>query len=92
MGLLDYPKIVQRPMDFETLKKNMLDGKFSTYEEFLGDFQLIWDNCKLYNMQGSEIYRICEKMEKTSRRELQKFKSNYGYSMLQLPIAGSSRA
>lgn len=70
LGLLDYPKIVQRPMDFDTLKKNLLEGKFATYEEFLADFQLIWDNCKLYNMQGSEIYRICEKMEKTSRREL----------------------
>jgi histone acetyltransferase len=57
-------------MDFDTLKKNLVDGKFATIEDFLADFQLIWDNCKLYNMQGSEIYRICEKMEKVSRREL----------------------
>ena len=26
LGLLDYPKIVQRPMDFDTLTKNLLNG------------------------------------------------------------------
>ncbi len=62
-------------MDFNTLKTNLLDGKFTTYEEFLSDLQLIWDNCKLYNMIGSEIYKLAERMEKMSRREIQKFKS-----------------
>ena len=62
-------------MDFSTLKKNLNDGKFITYEEFLADLQLIWDNCKLYNMIGSEIYKLAERMEKQARREIQKFKS-----------------
>ena len=57
-------------MDFSTLKKNLNDGKFITYEEFLADLQLIWDNCKLYNMIGSEIYKLAERMEKMTRREL----------------------
>ena len=78
LKLYDYPKVVTRPMDFSTLKKNLKDGKFSTYEEFLADLQLIWDNCKLYNMVGSEIYKLAERMEKMSRREIQKFKSQYG--------------
>ena len=38
LGLLDYPKIVQRPMDFDTLKKHLLDAKFATIEDFLADF------------------------------------------------------
>ena len=52
------------------MKKNLLASKFSTYEEFLLDLQLIWDNCKLYNRQGSEIYKLCERMEKMTRREI----------------------
>lgn len=63
----------------------MLAGKFSTYEEFLADLQLIWDNCKLYNMIGSEIYKLAERMEKSSRRELTKFKSAHGLHQLVLP-------
>jgi hypothetical protein len=85
LQLYDYPKIVQRPMDFNTLKNNLMDGKFSTYEEFLSDLQLIWDNCKLYNMIGSEIYKLAERMEKMSRREIQKFKSQYGMHTLTIP-------
>ena len=57
-------------MDFNTLKTTLLDGKFTTYEDFLSDLQLIWDNCKLYNMIGSEIYKLAERMEKMSRREI----------------------
>ena len=75
LQLFDYPKVVTRPMDFSTLKKNLNEGRFITYEEFLADLQLIWDNCKLYNMIGSEIYKLAERMEKTSRREIQKLKS-----------------
>ena len=37
LGLLDYPQIIKRPMDFDTLKNNMLSAKFGTYEEFFGD-------------------------------------------------------
>lgn len=67
---MDYPTIIKRPMDFDTLKKALLANKFSTYEEFFADLQLIWDNCKLYNMIGSEIYKLAERMEKMTRREL----------------------
>ena len=87
LELLDYPTIVKRPMDFNTLRDNLLQGKFSTYEEFLADLQLIWDNCKLYNMMGSEIYKLAERMEKTTRRELQKFKSQYGMHTLTIPVS-----
>ena len=48
-------------MDLGTLKTNLMDGKFATYEEFLADLQLIWDNCKLYNQAGSEIYKVAER-------------------------------
>jgi hypothetical protein len=37
LELLDYPEIVKRPMDFNTLKNNLLSGMFLTYEDFLAD-------------------------------------------------------
>ena len=68
MGLLDYPQIVKNPMDLATCKEKLLSGKYSTYEEVFNDIQLIWDNCKLYNMIGCEIYKVCERMEKMAKR------------------------
>ena len=78
MGLLDYPQIVKSPMDLGTVKENLMSAKYSTYEDVFNDIQLIWDNCKLYNMMGSEIYKICEKMEKSSKRQIQKFRAAHG--------------
>ncbi len=65
-------------MDLGTVKSKLLRGEFETCDEFLGYIQLIWDNCKTYNMAGSEIYKICERMEKSSRREISKFRSQVG--------------
>lgn len=53
-------------------------AKYTTYEEVFNDVQLIWDNCKSYNMAGSEIYKLAEYMEKQARRTIQKFKSQNG--------------
>ena len=60
------------------MKMKMMDGKYPLFEDFFVDLQLIWDNCKLYNVAGSDIFKLAEKMEKTTRRELQKFRSNFG--------------
>ena len=78
MGLLDYPQIVKNPMDLGTVKENLMGAKYGTYEDVFSDIQLIWDNCKLYNMMGSEIYKVCEKMEKIAKRQVQKFRAAHG--------------
>ena len=75
LELLDYPAIVKNPMDLGTVKTRLIDGEYATYEDCFVEIQLIWDNCKLYNMAGSDIYRICERMERSARRELNKFRS-----------------
>jgi len=38
LGLLDYPQIVKRPMDFATIKKTLLKGgKFETFEDVFNE-------------------------------------------------------
>jgi len=53
LGLVDYPQIVKHPMDLGTVKKNFRANKYKLVEEVLNDLQLVWDNCKLYNAEGS---------------------------------------
>jgi hypothetical protein len=78
LDLIDYPKIIKTPMDLSTVRSNLLKGEFQTLDQFIAQIQLIWDNCKLYNMAGSVIYKICERMERTYNRELNKFKAQQG--------------
>ena len=48
-GFFDYPKVVKKPMDLGTVKKNLNSFKYISVKKVLDDIQLIWDNCKLYN-------------------------------------------
>ena len=40
------------------IKKNLKNGKYITLQEALNDIQLIWDNCKTYNMEGSVFIKL----------------------------------
>ena len=45
-----------------------MKGKYASYDAFFTDIQLIWDNCKTYNLPGSEIYMEAYDMEKISKK------------------------
>lgn len=56
MGLLDYCFIIKDPMDLGTVSNKLRDESYKTVEQVLDDIQLIWDNCKTYNPQGTVKY------------------------------------
>lgn len=53
MGLLDYPVLIIHPMDLGTVLKKIIAEEYEHVEEFLDDTELIWDNCKSYNIKGT---------------------------------------
>lgn len=78
LDLQDYPKIVKRPIDISTIKETLKNKKYETYDQFFGDIQLIWDNCKNYNIAESEIYRMAEDMERMTKKMIQTLKTKLG--------------
>jgi len=68
LGLTDYLTIIKTPMDLNSVKKNLKGGKYKYVEEALSDIQLIWDNCKTYNAEGSWIWKQADKLEKYSKK------------------------
>ena len=50
-------------MDLGTVKKNLKNNKYKYIEDCLNDIQLIWDNCKKYNSEGSWIHDLALKLE-----------------------------
>lgn len=67
-GLTDYPRIVKRPMDLDTLRRGLEAGAYASPAACLDDLQLIWDNCKLYNQDGSKIHKVARRLEEATRR------------------------
>jgi hypothetical protein len=70
LGLNDYPEIIKKPMDLSTCRKKLVKSKYKNYAELFADMQLIWDNCKSYNIAGSDIYKLAEDMEKVCRKAI----------------------
>mmetsp|Transcript_29164 Transcript_29164/g.36191 ORF Transcript_29164/g.36191 Transcript_29164/m.36191 type:complete len:86 (+) Transcript_29164:1504-1761(+) len=55
LGILDYPNVVKNPMDFATIKGKLKDQKYQRIQEFMGDMELVFHNCRLYNGVESEV-------------------------------------
>eukprot|EP00825_Cyclidium_porcatum_P030284 TRINITY_DN32125_c0_g1_i1.p1 TRINITY_DN32125_c0_g1~~TRINITY_DN32125_c0_g1_i1.p1 ORF type:complete len:226 (-),score=40.64 TRINITY_DN32125_c0_g1_i1:407-1084(-) len=68
LGLWDYPLKIKNPMDLNTVQQNIRQSKYKTTDQFLQDVNLIWNNCKVYNLEGSQIYRQAERMEKFTKQ------------------------
>ena len=77
LNILDYPEIIKHPMDLGTVKKNLLNKVYNTFQDFLSDIDLIWKNCKTYNMHGSEIVKMCNHCEKVFKKQMEKLFKNY---------------
>ncbi|KAM4796029.1 bromodomain adjacent to zinc finger domain protein 2A [Rhinophrynus dorsalis] len=50
-----YRKIIKNPMDFSTMRHKLLNGKYSSCEEFADDAELVFSNCQLFNEDDSEV-------------------------------------
>lgn len=71
-GLDEYIKIIRKPMDLSTVKSKLVQGLYTTPNDVFNDIQLIWDNCKRYNQEDSDIYKTAVIMEKISDDLIQK--------------------
>lgn len=87
IGILDYPKIITHPMDLGTAKKNLINGNYATFQDFLGDINLIWKNCRTYNLPGSEIVKMCNHLDKKFKQLMDK-----AFKNTQAKGAGNSAA
>lgn len=78
-------------MDLSTIKENLKNGIYGTLEECFDDIQLIWDNCKLYNVEFSKIYKMAVRMEEFQKKIVSEYfpevksygKNNESYKALE---------
>ncbi|KAF9568007.1 Bromodomain-containing protein [Agrocybe pediades] len=45
----DYFDIIKHPMDFSTIGHKISTNQYKTFDAFVDDVQLVFDNCRLYN-------------------------------------------
>ena len=69
LNLIDYPKIIKRPMDLGTVKRNLDNRAYQFAEQCVADIQLTYDNCKLYNANESFYYKTAQKLEEFTNKQ-----------------------
>lgn len=64
LGIPDYTEKIKNPMDLQTIKEK-LDGKaYESNDDFLQDMRLMFNNCYLYNGEGSPVGQMGKELEK----------------------------
>ncbi|VEN57012.1 unnamed protein product, partial [Callosobruchus maculatus] len=61
-----YSSVVYRPMDLQTIKKNIENGTIRTTLEFKRDTMLMFTNAMMYNKTNDTIYNMALQMQQES--------------------------
>ena len=66
-GVEGYETIVRKPMDLGSVLKRVSDGRYNgdgalckVVVRALNDVELVWQNCFLFNHEGSAVFRMAE--------------------------------
>jgi len=60
----DYYDIIKEPMDLEKVQGKLDRHEYKTREQFIYDFNLIFNNCRTYNEPHTTYYRCADTVEK----------------------------
>lgn len=56
LELYDYPEIIEKPMDLNTVKRNFDNGVYRTASDLATDMRLIFMNAMTYNDPASKVF------------------------------------
>jgi histone acetyltransferase len=56
--------------DLRTMGEKLENGKYANLEEFVDDAQLIFDNCRFYNVEDSMWCKHANRLEKAFKDSL----------------------
>ncbi|KAI3618622.1 histone gcn5 superfamily [Moniliophthora roreri] len=66
----DYHNVIKNPMDFSTMEHKLDNNQYETVEDFVADTQLIYDNARFYNQEGSIYHKCANALEKFTKEQV----------------------
>ncbi|XP_076472755.1 uncharacterized protein LOC143302102 isoform X2 [Babylonia areolata] len=70
-----YHNVVHRPMDMQTIKKNIESGAIRTTAEFQRDMMLMFTNAIMYNSSNHKVYEMAKKMYDDVMEQIEQYVS-----------------
>jgi protein polybromo-1 len=69
----DYYKVINHPIDMTTIEAQIKGDHYASMDDVVGDYRLMFMNCRKYNEEGSEIYDDANVMERALNEKLKEF-------------------
>lgn len=60
----DYYDVIKEPMDLSTMELKLENDKYESFDQFLYDARLIYNNCRSYNAETTTYFKNASKLEK----------------------------
>ncbi|KIL65927.1 hypothetical protein M378DRAFT_10508 [Amanita muscaria Koide BX008] len=60
----DYYEVIKSPMDLKTMEHKLDTERYPSLDDFVKDAHLVFENCRVYNQEGSIYARNANKLEK----------------------------
>ncbi|KRK03157.1 transcription initiation factor TFIID subunit 1 isoform X5 [Drosophila yakuba] len=74
----DYYTVIKRPMDLETIGKNIEAHRYHSRAEYLADIELIATNCEQYNGSDTRYTKFAKKILEYAQTQLIEFSEHCG--------------
>lgn len=58
-----YLEVVQKPMDFGTIKKNIDSNVYTSVDDFIADVHLVLDNARTFNRPNSLVHHMADALQ-----------------------------
>lgn len=69
----DYYEVIQHPIDMLTIEQNIKNDRYGTLDDVVGDFRLMFLNCRKYNEESSAIYEDSNILDRALNEKLKEF-------------------
>jgi protein polybromo-1 len=60
----DYYEVIANPMDMKIINEKIKSKSYKTVDDFISDARIMFNNCRQYNEEGSEIVKDANTLEK----------------------------
>ncbi|KAF4350904.1 hypothetical protein F8388_017930 [Cannabis sativa] len=84
--LPDYLDVIDHPMDFATVRKNLANGSYSTLEQFESDIFLICSNAMQYNAPETIYHKQARTIQELAKKKFEKLRIKYENSEKELKV------
>jgi chromatin structure-remodeling complex subunit RSC1/2 len=71
----EYFDAIKQPIAFDVIKKKLKRKKYNSVDQFMRDVDLLYDNAKSFNEDGSQIYEDAVEMQAEAHRLAKEEKS-----------------